>query len=134
MKLQCPGCGHPRELTVWSSLNASLDPEARQALLNDNINTFVCGQCRKKVFYSIELLYHDMTLGFCVQYYPPGAIDHDGFYNYFTPEGTIDLGDAAAKCPDGGGYVARPHIVFDMAELVRYVRFRERLAELKPKV
>ena len=36
-----------------------------------------------------------------------------------------------ASFPHSGEYLARPHIVFDMNEMLRYVEFRERIASPK---
>jgi hypothetical protein len=44
----------------------------------------------------------------------------------FGPEGEIKVGSLGPTT----GYMSRPpHLVFDMAELVRYVLFRDRLSE-----
>jgi hypothetical protein len=130
MVLGCPRCGQTKEVMVWSSLNADVSPEARVRLLEGKINLFECEACDETSVIDAALLYHDMSRRFFVQYYPFDAVEDADFLARFdqsgreTAHGEIarkDLGSPVA------GYLVQLHIVFSMAELVRYVLFRERV-------
>lgn len=74
-------------------------------------------------------MYHDMAQQFCVQYYPPQSLEEPDFLRKFNPDASIHLtGLPAIK---GAHYITAPHVVFDMNEMIRYILFRDRLAELK---
>jgi hypothetical protein len=68
-----------------------------------------------------------------VQYFPFGLLDEREFVERFTADGrdrqvleSFEKAIAAKKIPPGAE-PAEPHVVFDMAELVRFVLFRERV-------
>ena len=129
--LQCPHCGNSKETTVWDSLNVTLDPQLKKELLQATINLFSCQKCGKSTFIGAPLLYHDMDQQFCVQYYPPEALDHADFFRQFNPDGTLAMAGVPAAILKSGAYLTRPHIVFDMNEMLRYVAFRDGIAERK---
>jgi len=121
---------------IRDSLNADISPEAREALFQGKINAFECASCHTTVVVPVPLLYHDMGRRFVVQYFPAQALDDDAFLEHFTADGTDrSTADMLDKLPEtvramrGLDYMQRPHIVFNMAELVRYVAFRERVFE-----
>jgi hypothetical protein len=87
-EVECPQCGAARSVTIWDSLNADISPEARQELFQGKINTFECASCEAMILLPVPLLYHDMQRRFVVQYFPAGALDDDGFFKRFTPDGT----------------------------------------------
>jgi Zn ribbon nucleic-acid-binding protein len=128
---RCPKCGEERDVQVWRSINVGLDPEARRQLLAGHVNVYECGKCGGESLIDVDLLYHDPELELAVQYYPYERLGDDGFLSNFTPAGELAMelpGGAAVR--ERAGYLLRPHVVFDMGELVRYVAFRERLYEL----
>ncbi len=122
-KLDCPNCGHEQEVTVWSTIIAQLNPELRTMLFDGQINTAECEECGCKAPLGAPLLYHDMRRDFCVQFYPPQAIGSDEFLGAFEPSYPVTL----KGMPEDAGYLARPHLVFDMDDLVHCVEFFERL-------
>jgi len=122
-KLECPSCGHEQEVMVWSTINAELNPELRTMLFEGKINMAECGECGFKAFLGAPLLYHDMRRRFCVQFYPRQAIESDEFLGAFEPSYPVALRGMAEEA----GYLARPHLVFDMDDLVNCVDFYERL-------
>jgi hypothetical protein len=69
-----------------------------------------------------DLLYVDPEKGFSVQYYPIDALGSDKFYDQFRRNGE-PVKTPAHKGKDGR--IIKPHIVFDMAEMMRYIAFRE---------
>jgi predicted RNA-binding Zn-ribbon protein involved in translation (DUF1610 family) len=123
--LACPHCGHEQSVVV--------SPHARDELFAGRINVFLCESCGQNAVISIPLLYHDMKRRFTVQFYPFEALDDDEFVQGFDPDGTnrqhsdafpLDL---APQVKLDMEYLRRPHIVFDMGELTRYVLFREHI-------
>lgn len=131
-EVECPNCGHKQETTIWDSVNVTEDPELRDSLVKAELNMFCCEKCEFKGLVPAALLYHDMARKFCVQYYPPEALEDRGLYGNFTHEGKLNMkevfgGMVAPALMSQSGYMAEPHVVFDMAEMQRYVFFRERL-------
>jgi hypothetical protein len=128
-KLACLECGHEHEAAVWNSVNVSLDPELRQKLFDAEINLFKCVSCGKTAFINVPLLYHDMKRQYCVQYYPPLAIDDEAFLQQFTRDAKLDMTKFPGGMFERTNYLAAPQIVFDMNDMVRYIEFRDRLFE-----
>lgn len=122
---ECPHCGNKQETIVWLSVNVALNPELREKLLRAEINLFVCQNCAKTSRIEAPLLYHDMRLHYCVQYYPPESLSEADFFPRFNPDGSRRLPDMPDGLQQPVGYIGNPHVVFDMNELVRYVAFRE---------
>jgi hypothetical protein len=128
--LDCPECHQTKTVMVWQSLNADVSPEAREQLLQGKVNVFECEACGQTFPIAAPLLYHDMARRFLVQFHPFQSVDDPDFLARFDSDGrdTTFL-EAAGKIPASGDveYMKHPHVVFSMAELVRYVLFRERL-------
>ncbi len=57
-------------MMIWYSINADLDPEAREALLQGRIHTADCPGCNKSVKVNQSILYHDIGREFFVYYFP----------------------------------------------------------------
>ena len=78
-----------------------------------------------------------MTRRFCVRYVPAISLssnEHfaDSFDDAYDEEGKFDIGifkgafeQDVEMCP----YIVKPHIVFDLNEMLRYITFREFLWE-----
>lgn len=130
-KIQCPECGHSQEMLVWQSLNVSLDPEAQKDLLEGKINVLDCSKCHHKTFINTPFVYHDMHLEFYIDYVPFEQIGSNDFFLKYTfhPDGFPSMEEQEDMGIPSDCYLRTPHIVFDMQELVRYVIFRELLAE-----
>ena len=126
-----PSCGKNQKVTVWSTINITADPSLREYLFNGEINLFQCVNCEFKGFLPVPLLYHDMKRKFCVQYFPYESIKEKDFLGQFTKDGQIIEPDFARPIPQiqrqRSGYLLKPHIVFDLNEMIRYVHFREKL-------
>jgi hypothetical protein len=137
MVLDCPECGQTAEVMVWSSLNADVSPEARVRLLEGKINLFECEACEETFLIDAPLLYHDMSRRFFIQYYPFGVLDDEDFLARFDQSGRETAYREAARKDPGSpvaGYFDQLHVVFSMAELVRYVLFRERVFDSRADV
>jgi len=131
VEAKCPACGEKSPATVWRSMNVTQDPDAKELLLAGSVNVFQCPRCKYESLLDIDFLYHDMERRFCVQYYPYERLADDGFLAGFTlgAEPAIAVPEQM-QVKSGIEYLTRPHIVFEMGELVRYVAFRDRLFEL----
>lgn len=126
-KVNCPQCGHLQEAVAWRSLNVSLDPNLKEKLFNGEINVFVCQKCENKALINVSLLYHDMDRKYCVQYYPEEVIGDSEFLKSFTKDGKLKMDRLSTMMGGIGQYMAEPHIVFDLNEMIRYIEFRDRL-------
>ena len=122
--LDCPKCGHSQEVTIWQSVNATLDPSLRELLAERRINAFHCDECGFAAYLGVPLLYHDMRQRFCVQFYPAEAIADDDFIARFEPAVPTFM-KSFADLPRE--YLTQPHMVFDMDDLLLCVEFFERL-------
>lgn len=54
-----PKCGNKAEMKIWESLNATIDPETKNSLLEEKINWFKCEKCGLDAEIAQTLLYHD---------------------------------------------------------------------------
>lgn len=131
VEAKCPACSEDAQAVVWRSMNVTQDPDAKDLLLAGTINVFKCPKCGYESLLDVDFLYHDMDIRFCVQYYPFERLADDNLFANFTSVGepvlTVPEG---VNLPENADYLRRPHIVFEMGELVRYVAFRDRLHEL----
>jgi len=128
VEAKCPACGEESEVSVWRAMNVTTDPDAKELLLSGSVNVFSCPKCRYESLLDIDLLYHDMERKFSVQYYPFERLADDNFLAGFALDGAH--APAGVRLPGEAEYLLRPHIVFEMGELVRYIAFRDRLWEI----
>ena len=132
-EISCPRCAGKQTITLWETIDADPDPEARTALFDAQVNRFDCPGCDFDALVPVPLLYHDRGRQFVVQYFPFGLLDEQDFVGRFSADGRdLQVAEAfqkavAAKKIPPGAEPAEPHVVFDMLELVRYVLFRERV-------
>ncbi len=130
-EIDCPHCGNKFEMLIWDSINADLDPEAREALLDGRIHVSNCPTCQKTIKAANSILYHDMRREFFVLYCPFQSIKDPSFFGSFSSDGHLDLNTGLAE-EDAPKYAKNVHYVFSMNELGRYIRFREALGQKKP--
>ncbi len=62
----CPACGHAQEFKAWASINPATDPELRSALLEGQLELFVCDACKAQTRVAFDVLYHDMRRTFMI--------------------------------------------------------------------
>jgi hypothetical protein len=130
MEIKCPKCQAPQEVTVWKSLDVKSDPAIRDALFAWEINVFMCGQCDFRALIPVSLAYHDPVRHFCVQYHPVDALGTVEFYAGFLKDGSPRKAPGSAD--DAPDHACVPHLVFDLAEMLRYIAFREIAFEKSP--
>jgi len=119
----CPECGHDQGFLLYESLNVTLDPSLREKLFQGLINVFRCDECDFTAFVDHPLLYHDMNKAFSVQYYPVSYLNDDEFFRIFRKDGSIFFEGFTDH------YLTKPHVVFDIVEMLRYIVFREKVFE-----
>ncbi len=76
----------------------------------------------------------DMDRQDCVQYCPPEAIEDPKFYRNFTKDGRLNINAPLERMGEIAHYFAEAHIVFDLNDMVRYIRFRDKLHDLCKKL
>ena len=127
--IPCPDCGCEQEVQVWRSVNVTLDGNLRDRLFNGEINRFECQSCGVREFMNVPLMYHDMKRRFAIQYLPEQVIDDDEQLSSYSADGSVNTAHFPPKMVDAASYILRPHIVFNMGEMLRYIVFREKLAD-----
>lgn len=125
----CMNCNETQEAIVYDSINVSLDPQLKEKLFRGEINIFQCKNCKEKIFIPIPLLYNDMERHILVWYLPFGYLEDDEFLLQFSKEGEWNSTMNKTLPKKLQKLYGKVHFVFDMEELLRYVIFRERLAE-----
>jgi hypothetical protein len=58
--VRCPKCGTDVPFTMWASLNVSLNPAEKQALLSGDLFRVTCPACNTVTPLVYPMLYHDM--------------------------------------------------------------------------
>jgi hypothetical protein len=130
IELECPRCSAKQKVSVYDSINVSVDPDLKEKLFKGEINVCQCEKCDQAIFVPNPLLYHDMEKELMVQFYPFQAIGDKDFLQQFSKEGGYS-NEMVKRLPKGlRDAMRRIHFVFDMAELIRFVLFREKLYEL----
>ena len=54
-KVVCPNCGHEQEIIVWDSVEVTDSPEAKDAIMKNELFTFECVQCGARMPMVIEI-------------------------------------------------------------------------------
>ena len=86
--LKCPKCGEKVNITIWNTLNITLNPELKEELFQGRINIFHCQKCKFVVQFPNTFMYHDMKRKFCVMYFPVLIFGNEDMLNKtFTEDG-----------------------------------------------
>lgn len=124
-KRECPVCSAKNRVLVWDTTNAQVNPEAKAALLNGETNLYICRACGKCFLMDKPLLYHDMEIGYMAWHFHFSLVQSGKILEWIDPGGQAR---GIEDCPECD-YAASIHYVFDMDELVRYIRFRDVLGD-----
>lgn len=76
-ELVCPECNSEQEFTIYDSVNVTLDPNAKEKLINGELNIFSCDTCGYKVEIVYPMLYHDMDGKLMIWLDPEDRLDPD---------------------------------------------------------
>lgn len=66
----CPRCGSDIEARIHSSVNVTVDPDLRDEVMSDRLNTAECSNCGTPIRIVTRVLYHDMTRRIAVWFAP----------------------------------------------------------------
>lgn len=66
VKIHCPKCQEEGTFKVWNSVNAELNPELREMVLDGSMFHFHCEKCNGDFILPNPTLYHDMKHKFMV--------------------------------------------------------------------
>jgi rRNA maturation protein Nop10 len=66
----CQQCGETQPFTLWRTLNATLDPEAKARLLKGELTLFTCQKCGRSENVSYPMLYNDVKAHLLVWLWP----------------------------------------------------------------
>jgi hypothetical protein len=92
--IPCPQCGKLSEFVSWTSLNVTLNPAEKTALLTGRLTTFVCPGCGHTAQVKYPLLYHDIERAFMLWLVPRGPKGEAGNVpEEFPPEMRKEFGD-----------------------------------------
>lgn len=70
VQLTCPNCRTPFRTAIYTVIDATQQPELKQALLAGQLNVAVCPNCRLASLLGAPLLYHDSAKQLCLVYFP----------------------------------------------------------------
>ena len=130
----CPQCGEEQKVTLWQSIDIDQHPELKEPFFEGEINLHKCASCGFQAPVEMDLFYHDGAQELLVYYFPfeyftesdeeaADALDH------FMPNGELDLDAQSEEGKETPEYLNRPHVVFSMNEMRRYIAFRDALRE-----
>jgi len=128
----CPNCSEEQSVIVWTSLNATLNPEAKQDLLEKRINLLECEKCGTNTQIHLRMFYHDMEKEFCVILVPFSTIIDGNLafeFNKYGELGSENDSENEMNINKPYDYMKYIHPIFDMEELIRYILFRDSLFE-----
>lgn len=94
-KITCPHCRNAGEITIWESLNASLDPDAKKALIDGSLMSYHCPACGERTNVAYDLLYHDMDKQVMIQLVNSDESEQnvaDAFTGMRNEEGSLQCG------------------------------------------
>ena len=77
-QIQCEECGQVFDVTVFDSINVSINPELKEKVISGEIYCFECPHCHHVHHISYPFLYHDMEHRFMIKQGPTGEL-----MNYF---------------------------------------------------
>lgn len=68
IELNCPNCGKKQTVSIWKSINTSLNPEMKEAVRNKSAFKYTCPDCGYETILDYGFLYHQMSDRFMIQY------------------------------------------------------------------
>jgi hypothetical protein len=72
--LTCPRCGVKSQAVIWDSINVTLDPEAKERIMDGSLFKHQCPSCQFSANVAYPCLYHDMDRNLMIYIVP----DQDG--------------------------------------------------------
>ena len=66
VEVTCPACGAKHKVSIWKSINTTLDPEMKQAVRDRSAFLFTCPSCGYQTHLSYGFLYYQMEDGILI--------------------------------------------------------------------
>src|SRR5581483_11619840 len=76
MTFTCP-CGETFPVTMYQTVNVTLEPELLYRLLAGTLNVAVCPNCGRKAMSAQPFIYHDMGRGLFAYVHPRGDVSEE---------------------------------------------------------
>jgi hypothetical protein len=76
MTFTCP-CGETFPVTMYQTVNVTLEPELLYRLLAGSLNVAVCPNCGRKAMSAQPFIYHDMARGLFAYVHPRGDVSDE---------------------------------------------------------
>lgn len=70
-EVKCPKCERAFDFRVWNTMNATLNPEVEEHILDGTLTLATCPYCGNEFHVIYETLYHDMDRKFMVEFRAP---------------------------------------------------------------
>ena len=114
--IRCPKCAHEHQVELFESITVTAEPELREALLRNQLNSVTCAGCSFTLQVHKPLLYHDAQHGFMICWLPVPAGAEEAGERQFADL----LLQLAAQQPEG---VPLPpvHLVFNRTDLIERI-------------
>lgn len=94
----CMHCRHKQDFVVYLAVNANLDPELREDLLNYTFSVLTCAQCGKETKIDYSFFYYDMTSKCWLWYIAEGDDDQVPFIEEAQSRLGMDTRDIYQDC------------------------------------
>jgi hypothetical protein len=117
-EIACP-CGEVFEAELWNSIDASSDPELKEALVSGEINVVCCPRCREIFHAEHFVLYHDSQNGILAFVYPSGFVAQK---EHWRKKMAADFKRAVDGLPPGQSIDYEPVLLFGLDDLVELIR------------
>ena len=125
IEIGCPNCGASNRVLIWDAVSLQLGEEARSPLLSGEINVFRCQRCQKTFSVETSLLYNDIENRFVVCYFPFALLQEGKISDAMSFGGPM----RSRRYFPEADYAGSMQYIFDMNGLLRYVKFRDMLAQ-----
>ena len=114
--LRCSNCGQPISARVFSYVDAQAEPQAKAALINQQLNRFQCPNCRSFTQLAAPVLYHDAKKELLLAYVPMEL-------NYSKDQQERVIGDLMKQLPKENfkSYMFSPKRALTMQGLIEMV-------------
>jgi hypothetical protein len=114
--IKCPECGMEQKVVIWSSINVTIDPTLRDKLFQGgNQSVYLYRVSLHSLSeYTTALPRYQPGLRCSILSGPIQCLDDPQFIDLFAPDNPPHLCNFSVNI----GYLAQPHIVFNMDDLL----------------
>lgn len=131
-KIKCAHCGHESEQDFWVSINADMNPEIKEKLINGELFRHVCEKCGKESVLDYPVLYHDMTNRAMVYYIIEDTVEEvEGYFNEVEKDLGVTMEGYRKRIVTDLNALREKAIIFDnglddrLIELIKFFSFVE---------